>query len=141
MSLPYPRIAAADRIQRACFARMSADEALDAMVSGVFDEVPEEAEFPYVTLGEAIEAPDNAHDSYGAKTAVAFHIWSDYRGYLEANTIGSHLQSLFDHQPLEIEGHRLVAMRFRQQTPMRDPNPKIRHVIVRFDVVTEQEAS
>lgn len=137
--LGYPREMVAAPLQQAMYERAAADEALVAMVSGVFDEVPETKVYPYVTLGEAIEQPDNTHSNYGAKTDVAFHIWSDYRGYLEGNTIGGRLVELFDHQPLEIEGHRVVTVRFKQTTPMRDPDPNLRHVIVRFQVITEQE--
>lgn len=144
MSTPlgYPRKSVAAPIQAAAYERMSVDEALLTLASGgVYDEVPEIVVYPYVVLGEAIEMPDNSHSNFGAKTDVAFHIWSDYRGYLEANTIAGRLVELFDHVPLTIVGHRVVAVRFKQNTPMRDPNPSLRHVIVRFQVVTEQEES
>lgn len=133
------RLPAAAPLQQAMYTIAAADQDLKALApGGVLDEVPEQIAYPYVVLGEAIESPDNTHDSFGAKTDVAWHVWSDYRGMAEINTIGGRIQALFDHQRFDVPGHRLVVCRFKQLTPMRDPNPLVRHGIVRFTVVTEQ---
>ncbi|MGW2547493.1 DUF3168 domain-containing protein, partial [Kitasatospora sp. NPDC001574] len=67
-------------LQAALYTALTADEQLTAMVTGVFDYVPEDTAYPYVVLGEAIETPHNTHDRYGRQTAITLHVWSQYRG-------------------------------------------------------------
>lgn len=127
-------------IQRGIFAALVADESLAELVDGrVYDHVPENAVYPYVTVGEAIAAPDNTLDGYGADTVAVVHVWSEYRGFVEPNAIGGLVVGILDRQPMRIEGHRVVAVRWKQTTPMKDPNPRVRHTVVRLQVVTEQE--
>ncbi len=136
----YPRESPCAAIQEAVYARLSGDEQLAAMVKGVFDEVPEQVVYPYVTVGEAVETPFDTHDCYGAKVDTANHIWSDYRGYLQGNRIAGQIVALLARQPLDVDGHRVVTVKHRQTTPMRDPNPRLRHVVVRFQIITEQHS-
>lgn len=135
------RRGAAAPIQKAIYARLSGDEELRGLAKGVFDHVPEKAPMPYVVVGEAIEAPDDTLDSFGADTLAGVHVWTRARGFVEGNTIAGRVMALLDrqHRALAVEGHRVVAVRFRQEQPVKDPDPEIRHVIVRFQVVTEQE--
>lgn len=135
------RLAAAAPIQRAMYAVAVADQTLSDLVGGrVFDEVPEKPALPFVVLGDAEETPSNTHDCFGSSTVVTFHVWSDYRGTLEGNTIAGRLIELFDHQPLTVDGHTVIVVRHKANQPMRDSDPRIRHVPVRMQVVTEQES-
>lgn len=90
---------------------------------GVYDEVPEPAPYPHVSMGEVIEEPDDTHDNQGLSVAFVLHIWSKYRGFGEVGCVLSHL----DRQPLD------VAAFFREHHHVvRDPNPTIRHCPVRY---------
>lgn len=135
------RRGAAAPIQKAIYERLSGDDELKTIVNGVFDHVPETAVMPYVVVGETVESPDDTLDSFGADTLVGVHVWSRARGFVEGNTIAGRIMALLDrqHHVLTVQGHRVVAVRFRQEQPVKDPDPQIRHVIVRFQVVTEQE--
>ena len=139
MSLPYPRRSVAAALQAAAYARAVDDAQLQALCHGAFDDVPEDVPMPYATLGEAIETPADTHDCYGADVTVVWHVWSQQRGMLEANQIGGRLTELFDRYRLPVDGHTVVLARHLQSTPMRDPNPRIRHVVVRFRYLTEQQ--
>jgi len=134
------RRAAAAPVQKALYQRLSTDEELIAVAPG-YDHVPEDAVYPYWTVGEAVESPDNTLDTFGAVVLAGVHVWSDYKGFVEPNTIGGLIVARLDrqHRVLDVEGHRVVAVRFQQMQPVKDPDPKIRHVIVRFQVVTEQK--
>ncbi|HET8684977.1 MAG TPA: DUF3168 domain-containing protein [Micromonosporaceae bacterium] len=139
MTAPVRRGAAAP-IQAAVYAALAGDQELSAMVGGrVHDHVPEPAVYPYVTVGEAVESPDDTLDRFGADTMIVVHVWSEYRGYAQGNAIAGRIQALLDRQPLTVSGHLVVAVRFKQTQPARDPDPQLRHVVVRFQVVTEQE--
>lgn len=127
-----------DEIQTAVYGVLSGDATLGGMVTGVFDEVPEGTAFPYVTLGEDLEQPANSHDRFGRETVLTLHVWTRSRGSIEAKRIASRVIALLDHQPLTIVGHHHVATRYEFSQTLRDPEPHVRHVPIRFRIVTEQ---
>jgi hypothetical protein len=126
-------------VQKALYALLAGDTALKGMVSGVYDQVPEDAAFPYVTLGETVETPDNDHDQFGRQNLVSLHVWTRARGHLAGKEITGRLVELIDHQRLAVPGHRVAAQRYEGSQPFKDPDPEIRHVVARFRIITEQE--
>lgn len=126
-------------IQDAVYGVLSGDATLGALISGVFDEVPEGTPYPYVTLGEALEQPDNAHDRFGRQSVLTLHVWSLHRGFSEANAIASRVVALLDHNPLTVVGRHHVVTRYEFSQSLRDPDtPGLRHIPLRFRVITEQ---
>lgn len=123
-------------IQTAIFERLAADDELGA---AVFDHVPEGAPYPYVVIGEAIETPNNWHGGHGRDTTVNLHVWSRQRGFSEANRIADRITQLLDHQPMTVPGHAVISVRHEFSQTLRDTDPEIRHVPIRFRITTEQE--
>lgn len=138
MSLPVSASAAL-AVQGAILTKLTADAQLMGLITGVADWIDGDQPYPYVHVGEAIETPDNTHDSHGSQTVVTLHVWSRYRGFKEALTIASRLRALLEHQPLTITGHDHVATYFVSLIPLTDPEPPgdIRHVPVAFRVLTK----
>ena len=132
-------------IQVAFYARMTGDATLLALLghnargNGVYDGAPEGALFPYIELGEAVETPRNTLRELGAETVATLHVWSKQRGYAEGLRVVARLRVLFDHQPLVVSGHQVVSVKHEQTLTLRDPNPELRHLPVRFRITTEQE--
>lgn len=122
-------------IQGAVFQRLSAE--LD---TPVYDYVPESAPYPYVVIGEATEIPDNTLDNFGRETTLTLHIWTQGRqGFVDALTISNEIQEILDHQrDLSLTNHRIVVIKLDQVLTMKDPDPTIRHVPMRFRICTEQ---
>ncbi|WP_018503095.1 DUF3168 domain-containing protein [Parafrankia discariae] len=106
------------------------------MITGVFDFVPETARRPYITLGEAIETPDNTHSGYGRQTLLTLHVWTEIRGYAQGNAIVDRLVALLDHQPLTITGRRWISTRLEFAQALPDPDPRIRHHVLRFRITS-----
>ncbi|MFF9639388.1 DUF3168 domain-containing protein [Streptomyces bacillaris] len=133
---PYPMLA----VQGAVVQRLKGDSALSALVDAVYDYLPEDVPYPFVQVGEAIETPRNSHDRYGRETVITLHVWSKYRGYAQAHRIAAQVVALLDHQPLTVSGLDHIATRFEFSQTLTDPEPPgdIRHVVLRFRVVTEQ---
>lgn len=138
MSTPTPGLAA-EPVQRALYTKLTGDTALMDLITGVFDWVDEDESYPYVVIGEAVETPDNAHDRHGSQTVVSLHVWSQYRGYAQALQIAARVLQVLDHTPLTIDGHHHVVTRYEFMQTLTDPEPPgdIRHVPMRFRVVTE----
>ncbi|RAJ64737.1 uncharacterized protein DUF3168 [Streptomyces sp. KhCrAH-43] len=127
-------------VQGAIDARLRGDAVFMGMVKGLYDYVPEECEYPFVVTGDAIETPDNRLATFGRQTVVTLHVWSQYRGYAQALRIGARITALLDHQPLTVPGLDHVATRFEFSQTLTDPEPpgNIRHLVLRYRVVTEQ---
>lgn len=136
MSAPAPMLA----VQSAVYARLKGDATLTGMISGVYDYVPETAAYPFVVIGEALETPDNRHGGFGRQTVITLHVWSRYQGYAQVLRIGARVTELLDHQPLTIPGLSWIATRFEFSQTLTDPEPPgdIRHLVLRYRIVTEQ---
>lgn len=130
--------AALGAVQTALYERLTGDADLMALLTGVFDDVPEGTPEPYLVVGESIETPDNRHGNFGRQTVTTLHVWSRQRGFAEASAIADSVVRVLDHQPLSISGRRHIVTRFEFSQALRDPDPGLRHVPLRFRVVTEQ---
>ncbi|MGW2260273.1 DUF3168 domain-containing protein [Streptomyces sp. NPDC001780] len=136
MTAPAPMLP----VQTAVYGRLAADPTLTGLITGVFDYVPETTAYPFVVIGEAIETPDNRHGGFGRQTVITLHVWSRYRGYAQALAIGARITALLDHQPLTIVGQAHIVTRFEFSQTLTDPEPPgdIRHLVLRYRVLTEQ---
>lgn len=127
-------------LQQAMYQRAAGDAALGALVTGVFDEVPEQQQMPYVSLGTLISAEADAHNQLGEDIAVTWHVWSAYRGNREAAQILAALDVLFHRKPLAVAGYRDVSVARDQALTVPDPDPDVRHMTVRYRVwLTHEE--
>lgn len=127
-------------LQAALHARLTADAQLAGLIGRrVYDDVPEDARFPYVSLGEDFELPDDDHGGLGAEVTVTLHVWSKYRGWAEALAVAGRIQALLHRQPLTVAGRRVISVKHEQTSKLRDPDPTIRHVPIRLRIITEQE--
>lgn len=126
-------------IQRALFGALSADPGLSELITGVFDRAPNGQQFPYVTVGDAMAQPDNAHGMFGANATVTVHIWSAAHGFAESLAIMGELRRLVDHESFVLDGHRTVLCHLEDYRTLNDPDHDIRHIPVRFRYITSAE--
>jgi hypothetical protein len=128
-------------VQAAVYTRLTGDTTLMAMLgSGVLDFVPEDTPYPYVVIGEATETPDNRQGGFGRQTVVTLHVWTQAEGHAQGLRIAGRVTELLDHQPLKIAELDHIATRFEFSQTLTDPEPPgdIRHVVLRYRIVTEQ---
>lgn len=127
-------------VQTAVRAKLKADATLTALITNVYDYVPEAAAYPYIVIGEALETPALAHDRFGRHTVPTLHVWDQYQGFKRVLEIGARVNALLDHQPLTITGLAHVVTRFEFSQTLTDPDGDgdIRHLVLRYRVVTEQ---
>lgn len=122
-------------VQRAIYRTLAEDDELQSLISGVFDDVPEGTEFPYVVIGECTLIPDNYLTGFGREVRATLHVWSQYRGFAEALEIADRVCQLLDHQPLTVEGWEHIATRLDFMETLHDPDPSLRHVPIQFSVI------
>lgn len=126
-------------LQIALYERLTGDAELMGLVTGVFDHAPEGQAQPYVTIGETLSTPDNAHGVFGRQVVATVHVWTRARGNAPGQAIAARIVALLDHRPLSVVGHRVVSVRCEFDQALRDPDPEIRHHVLRFRITTTQE--
>src|SRR5690606_9406725 len=111
--------------QKAVVSALKANPALMARVTGVFDKVPSDQRFPYVTLGSLFETEADTHTTRGLLASVTLHVWSEYEGNREAAEILEALDAVLDRQPLSVPGWTHVSVARESADTVPDPNPDI----------------
>ncbi len=104
----------------------------------IFDHVPQDSAFPYITIGEAVEGDWSSKTIDGQRHAVTMHIWSRYRGMKEAKQIASAVHTLLHNASLSVTGHGLTLLQYDYSTYMLDPDGLTRHGVIRYVALTHE---
>jgi hypothetical protein len=118
------------------YAKLHGDGPLTAL-AGVYDQPPEPATYPYVTIGEAVENRDDTFGRQGRMILATLHVWSRADGFSEALGILDNLNRLLDRAALAVSGMTLISCEYENATPLRDPDGITRHLAVRYRVRVE----
>lgn len=134
-SLDSPALA----LRAAIHAALVADVALVAQLGAprIHDVPPGDADFPFVTLGEAVVADWSTATEAGTEQALTLHVFSRSGGRAEALAIAARLQEVLHDAPLALEGHRLANLRATTAEVRRESDGRTFHALVRFRAVTE----
>jgi len=128
-------------IQTAVYAKFTADATLMALITGVFDfgAVPPAQAFPYITIGEATEGPENAFARRGYKTRHLMHIWDNAAGFKRSQAILARMNFLIDQKLLTLATQSLVYLLYQQSHNLNDPGlDNIRHTVVEYDTFSQE---
>jgi len=113
-------------LQKAIYDRLKAN-----LTCPVYDNVPDGAKMPYVTLGEDTAVDWSTKLENGQEVTHTLHIWSEYKGMMESKQIIDQVIQAITSTPLVVEGFFVVSARVDVVETMRDPEG-YRHGIVRF---------
>ncbi len=137
MSVPLDSPALA--LRAAIHAALVTDAALVALIGAprIHDVPPGDADFPFVTLGEAVVADWSTATEAGTEQALTLHVFSRFGGRAEAFAIAARLQAVLHDAALALEGHRLANLRATTAEVRRESDGRTFHALVRFRAVTE----
>lgn len=121
-------------LQTAIYSKLTASGPLTALVSGVYDEVPENAVFPLVSFGSVLEIPSDTHGRQGLDCLVTLHVWSKAMGFGEAYDVFAALDAALDRASLAVAGWTDVSIRHEQHQALKDPDPDVRHINAQYRV-------
>ncbi len=110
------------QVQKAIYDALNGNAPLDALVTGVFDEVPQTTVPPFVQFGSPTEDPWHTFGRQGWKVRVPVYVWSEYPGNKESLTILDAVTNVLDEAALTITGHTLVRCR-RVSAGVSPPDP------------------
>lgn len=116
-------------LQTAIFGKLNA-----ALPGKFFDEVPEPAPYPFVSLGSIFEFPDDQHDAQGLNALVTIHVWSKAPGFGEAYDLFAAVDAALDRVSLTVAGFTDVQIKHTQHQALKDPDPTVRHINAQYRV-------
>ena len=126
-------------LQQALYAAVTGSAPLAALIGPprVYDDVPQGAAFPYLTLGQSTLRDWSTGTDDAEEHILTLHVWSRAGGRKEMHEVMDALRGALHDQPLVLSGHRLVNIRHEISEARRDPDGETYHGIVRFRAVTE----
>lgn len=128
-------------VQTGVCAVLTNDATLMALLAGdgVYDEVAENAAFPYIYLGEPVENVQDTFARRGRDVQFKPRIWSQYRGNKELYTIADRVIFLLDRQPFTISsGVVAYCLYAGAPTVIRDPDQVSRQMVLTFNLLIEE---
>ncbi|MBB6299906.1 DUF3168 domain-containing protein [Rhizobium leucaenae] len=126
-------------LQAAMVARLKADATLTTLVQGrVYDQPPDPAAFPYVTLGEAQFIRDDATCISAGAVYLTLHAWSRAVGFPEAKRVADAVAESLHLAPLTLATNRLISINHRQNRAFRDPDGLTSHVVIELVAYVEK---
>jgi hypothetical protein len=134
-------------VQRAIVARLKADLTLtgSSLLNGskIYDgDAPETTPQPYVIVGDHLSTEANDHTSFGREITATLHVWTKTRSNVAGEDIANRINEILDHRPrdLAVAGHRVVYIRLEFDQALADPDPQLRHHVLRYRIETAQQA-
>jgi hypothetical protein len=128
----------AAELQRAVYERLTGFSALTALVTGVYDHVPQTAALPYVVFGEPVTIPHDTDDTVGAEHDFVIHVWSDHRGQMETKEIQQQIYAALHRYNLQTSAGLVFNCECELQESFLDVDGLTRHGVQRFRVLMNE---
>lgn len=110
-------------------------EAAPALPHGaiVYDEVPQDAAFPYVSFGECQVLPDKAacfEDD--VEVFLSLDAWSRTQGFAQVKAVAASVVDKLDDAEPAVTGFRVILFELSSLEYLRDPDGKTRRARISF---------
>lgn len=122
-------------IQQAIFTRLKNYAPLTVPV---YDDVPQGADFPYVSIGDDTLIPFDQDACLGAEATVTLHTWSRERGRKQTKMIQGVLYDALHRYALQVDGSHTVDCLWEMSESFLDPDGHTRHGVSRFRVLLQK---
>jgi len=115
-------MSAATQLQEAIFAALNADAAIGFMLAGIYDEAPQEAAYPYLSMGESRFRNAGLKGTSGAEVNFDLIIWSNDPGQMQVKELMTAVETSLESAELTLSGHDLATLRLESATCVRQWN-------------------
>lgn len=107
-------ISAAWELQKGVFSLLDGDATLSAMVGGVFDDVPEVTNYPFVVLTDVIGRDRSATAVPIEQIEFVIEVYSREGGHKEALSIMDRIRELLHGAPISLVGFSLAFIQSQE---------------------------
>lgn len=119
-------------LQEALYTRLDDDSTLGALITGVYDSVPDDTTLPIVVIGEGTTIDSGTKTLDARDYVFTVDVWSSYRGFKQAKNIMKQVYSLLHEYSLGVSGANLIDCRCEFTTQVIEGDGVTRHGIMRF---------
>jgi hypothetical protein len=105
----------------------------------IYDDAPQGAAFPFITLGQSVVRDWSTGTEDGAEHDLTLHVWSRAGGKKQVHEILEAIRAVLHDQPLMLADHHLINLRNEFCEARLDPDGDTFHGIVRYRAVTEPD--
>lgn len=120
-------------LQSAIISKLKADTGVQAVVGNrVYDKVPNNPTFPYISLGDNQVIPDKAECIDGTEVFWQIDGWERDPQFPMAKQISKAVVAALDDQPLTVTGYSAIVVEFNTINYLRDPDGITRHAAISF---------
>lgn len=131
-------------VQKMIYDTLTGDAQLMSRVTGVFDFVPDNFDYPYVVIGRFNAGPFDTYVRMGQTLNPIIHVWSrrefpnQYQGMKQAELIMDDILRLLALQTIAIDDWYDVGIWFDYSDLMVEPDGITQHGIIRFRMLVQQ---
>lgn len=131
-------------VQTVIYTTLANDAPLTALVTGVYDNVPQANDagsgsaFPYVTIGEDVHTDWSTDTESGDDVTITIHTWSRERGRKEAKQIQGAVYDALHRAELVFTNYKFVACDWLQSESFMDTDGLTRHGVQTFRIILDQ---
>jgi len=125
-------------VQGAVYNLLNASAYLKAIVMGVFDDVPQEQKFPYVSIGESTHNEDDTDDTLGDVATIAIHSWSRGRGKKQTKQIQGAIYDALHRKKATYSGYDIIAIDWEGSQSFIDADGLTRHGVTTFKILLQK---
>jgi Protein of unknown function (DUF3168) len=128
-------------LERGVYQALAGSVDLTTLLGGVrvYDDAPQAAPYPFITLGQSVVRDWSTDTEDGAEHDLTLHVWSRSGGKKQVHQIIEAIRTVLHDQPLTLADHHLVNLRHELSEARLDPDGDTFHGIVRYRAVTEPD--
>ena len=126
-------------LQGAIVTTLKADAEVTALVAGrVYDRVPEDAPFPYISIGPSDAIQTDADCIWGYDILLQLDVWSRAVGFPESKRIADTIRVALHDTDLVLSTNALVFLEWQSSRSMRDPDGLTSHAVITLHAFVEK---
>lgn len=126
-------------VQTVIYSALSVDAGLAALVSTrIYDNVPQDTAYPYVTIGDDTHTADNTDDELGSSVVCTIHTWSRERGMRETKLIQDAIYDALNRANLSLAGYVIVNVLSEGSDSFLDVDGLTRHGVSNFRLLIDE---
>lgn len=126
------------KLQNAIITALEGSTQLMGKITGIYDYVPKNVTFPYITIDEATESKFNTFNRFGRELNIVIHIISQYKGFKEQIEILDIINSLLDYEQITLNDFELVYIRFDEAIKIIEPDGLTRDLACTFSAIVQE---
>lgn len=120
--------------QLSLYGKLTADSTLMALITGVYDYVPQNQAFPFITIGDVAWNDRSSHTTDGYTGDFTIHVWTEAHGRKTNYAIQKRIDELINTGTITISGWNNLSMRRTLTNTLVEADTLTVHGVCRYRI-------